>query len=260
MADAFQFSIVTVSLNSASTIKDTIESVARQEFVSVEHIVKDGGSTDGTLDIVRGFGDRVKLIEAADIGIYDAMNQGFASASGEFVAFLNSDDYLCSVDVLDEVARAFRESGADVVYGDTEIVDDSGAVLRRWKSGNLLGGRLVGQQLPHPSFFVRRSVLSRLNPTFDPKLRIAADFKQQLILMNVMKVRSYYLKRDLARMRHGGESSQGVSAFVRGWRECAIAYREVMGKSGIIFVVMKVARKVLHWRVAGLFRLMTRSQ
>lgn len=240
------FSIVTVTLNSSATLPDTLSSVARQKGVSVQHIVKDGGSTDATLALAReaGANGQVELITTEDIGIYDAMNQGFAAARGAYVGFLNSDDLLSVDGALSEVAALFEREGADIVYGDIEIINAQGKVARHWRSGALNNGRLKGRQLPHPAFFVRRSVLADMGRPFDPSYKIAGDFKQQILLINQMDKKAVYLPKTLVTMRQGGASSANFKAIMQGWKECMRAYYEVTGKSGLGFVIGKVARKL----------------
>jgi glycosyltransferase involved in cell wall biosynthesis len=242
-------SVVTVTLNSSKTLRSTLASVYSQEGVSVENIVKDGGSHDSTLQIARSQRGLVRIIEQSDRGIYDAMNQGFTKSRGQIVCFLNSDDYFVDSKVLRDVVDAFESSNSDIVYGDVEIVAEDGALLRHWRSGYLRNGRLSGQQLPHPAFFVRRDLLDEIGAPFDPSYRISADFKQQLLLINQLGAKTHYLRRTLVRMRHGGESSRNLRAIFRGWVECARAYREVTGSNGWVFVVLKVARKLQHLSV-----------
>lgn len=241
-------SVVTATLNSAQTLADTLRSVSGQLGVNVEHIIKDGGSRDATVSIARDHAGPVRVIERSDRGIYDAMNQGFAEARGDIVCFLNSDDYFVDDSVLRDVATAFETSGSDIVYGDLEIIGEDGKVLRRWQSGHLSEGRLRGMQLPHPSFFVRRDVLARLGHPFDPGYRIAADLKQQVLLINRHGARAHYLQRTLVRMRHGGASSRNLRAIMKGWKESARAYHEATGENAWIFVAQKVARKLPHLR------------
>ncbi|WP_342071503.1 glycosyltransferase family 2 protein [Yoonia algicola] len=237
-------SVVTVTLNSDKTILDTLRSVAEQEDIVVEHIIKDGGSSDTTLSLASSQPGSVRILEQTDNGIYDAMNQGFRAAKGDIICFLNSDDYFIDARVLKDVLNAFRDSEAEIVYGDLEIIGNHGDVIRSWRSGEIIKGKLRGQQLPHPSFFVRRSIIEKLDRPFDDSYRIAADFKQQLLLINKLGSTTHYLQRPLVRMRHGGESSQSMSAVMDGWKECMRAYREVTGKSGFVFVISKVARKL----------------
>lgn len=118
-----RISIVTVAYNSAATIADTLKSVAAQTHPDVEHIVIDGASSDGTLDVVRVHGSHVsKLVSERDEGIYDAMNKGLGLATGEFVGFLNADDMLAGPDVVIEIVRAASAKGVDAVFGDLVYV------------------------------------------------------------------------------------------------------------------------------------------
>ena len=212
----------------------------------MQHIVKDGGSTDATLALAREAGAKgqVELITTEDSGIYDAMNQGFAAARGAYVGFLNSDDFLSVDGALSEIAALFEREGADIVYGDIEIINAQGKVARHWRSGALNNGRLKGRQLPHPAFFVRRSVLADMGRPFDPSYKIAGDFKQQILLINQMDKKAVYLPKTLVTMRQGGASSANFKAIMQGWKECMRAYYEVTGKSGLGFVIGKVARKL----------------
>ena len=240
------FSIITVTLNSNNTLLDTLESVGRQKSAAVQHVIKDGGSTDGTLELVRSFPSQVQMIEQGDIGIYDAMNQGFAAATGDYVGFLNSDDFLSYDTVLQDVEEVFVRSGVDIVYGDIEIINANAKVVRQWRSGYLRDGKLKGKQLPHPAFFVRRKTLQRLGKPFDASYQISADFKQQIQLINEMGTTAAYLSKTLVTMRKGGASSASMSAVLKGWRECIRAHGEVTGEPGVGFVIGKVARKVLQ--------------
>lgn len=244
-----QFSVVTVCLNNERTIADTVRTVREQRGIRVEHIVKDGGSTDRTTEIVRELNPEAKVVVSTDTGIYDAMNQGFAHCRGEVIAFLNADDFYAAPDVLQSVLQEFRDPDCAIVYGDLSIVDSKHRLLRRWKSGPIEERSLKGRQLPHPAFFVRRSVLAELDQPFDSSFQISADLKQQLILVEKLGLRTGYLPRVTTVMRAGGRSSRQLSAFVLGWRESARAYREVHGRSGWVFVARKVLAKLPHMRL-----------
>lgn len=245
-----QFSIVTACLNRSRTIADAMRSVRSQTGVSVEHIVKDGGSSDRTAEIAAEVNPDARIIVGPDSGLYDAMNRGFEHCRGEIVGFLNSDDYYAAPDVLQSVWQAFQETGCEMVYGDIALIDSADRVVRQWRCSPLRGRSLNGQQLPHPSFFVRRDVLERMGKPFDPSYRISADLKQQLILIEKLGCRAQYVPRVLAIMRIGGVSTRNLGAHVRGWIECARAYREVHRRSGWLFVLRKVLVKLPQVRVS----------
>lgn len=243
------FSIVTACMNSADTIGDTMRSVLAQTGVSVQHVVKDGRSKDATVEIATLANPQACIVVSADRGVYDAMNQGFAEATGEFIGFLNSDDYYAAPDVLAAVRDAFRTTGSDIVHADISMINGDGQIVRSWTSGALRPGKLDGKQLPHPAVFVRRAALARLSQPFDPSYRISADYKQQLILIEQMKLQATYLPRVATIMRTGGESTRNLQVIVRGWKECARAYREVHNRSGWLMIARKVASKLTQVRL-----------
>jgi glycosyltransferase involved in cell wall biosynthesis len=240
-----EVSIITVAYNSARTIARTLESVRTQSFKSIEHIVVDGGSTDGTIEVVKAAGpDTCRIVSEPDNGIYDAMNKGVRLATGEIVAFLNSDDAYADANVIGDVVAAFDDRSIGLVYGDIDMVDQQGRLVRRWVTGAIDARARVVKQIPHPAMFVRRSALEALPIPFDPAYRIAADLKQQLMLLNIQRVGARYLDRPLAAMLIGGRSTAGLGSYVDGWRESARAYDEVFGRLGWWYTIRKVASKI----------------
>lgn len=242
------FSIVTVCLNSESTIRDTLESVRDQKGVTKEHIIKDGGSRDATRKISQAINPEVRIVEKHDRGVYDAMNQGFQVARGRVVAFLNSDDYYANDRVLAKVLDAFLKTGCDLVFGDIRMIDEEGRTRRRWQGRDLRHGTLGSMQLPHPAVFLRKEILDQIDPPFDPSYRISADLKQQLILIEKKFCNALYIPEELTCMRIGGESTGNLGGVATGWAESARAYREVHGRSGVTFVIKKVSLKLKQLR------------
>lgn len=236
-------SVVTVCFNSARTIAATLRSVAEQSHPQREHIIVDGASTDATMAIVRAHGVTGAVSEP-DRGIYDAMNKGVRLAGGELIGFLNSDDCYSDPEVLADVAKAHSTTTADFVYGDLDMIGESGRLIRRWRTGKIPAGGLNGRQIPHPVLWVRRDLLIRLSPPFDASYRISADLKQQLLLINKMGARGAYVSRSLVRMGIGGASTSAASSYLTGWRESARAYNEVFGAGGWWFTARKVSSKV----------------
>lgn len=245
------FSVITVCKNSAKTIADTVRSVAEQTGVEVEHIIKDGISSDGTVEIVRRINGRAKIIEKEDAGIYDAMNQGFSCARGDVVVFLNSDDKFAGPHVLKDIQDAFSSDDTDIAYGNISIVNDKGQILRHWVVGKIGPWGMRGKQIPHPSLFVRSAAIQSLDLPFDPSYRISADYKQMLILIEKQGRKLVYVPKTLTIMRSGGESTGSLKAIFLGWSECARAHREVLGESGWPTVASKVFSKLSGVRFAS---------
>ena len=163
-----KLSLITPCLNNASTIRGTLESVAAQSHRDFEHIVVDGGSTDGTLEILAGHAGRLKVIGGPDRGLYDAINKGVASATGDAIGVLNADDYLESHTVLQEVSDALAAApDAQGVYGDVVFVHpgDLQRVVRRYSSRAFRPWKLrFGWMPPHPGSFIRRAACATIGP------------------------------------------------------------------------------------------------
>jgi len=239
-----KISIVTVTYNSEKTLGATLRSVAAQDYQGIEHIVVDGGSTDGTLALVKEAGANVaQLISEPDRGIYDAMNKGIALARGEFVGFLNSDDILHSPQSISHIVRAAHDG--DVVYGDLEYVDenDLDRVIRRWNSGAYSKKRLAfGWMPPHPTFYARRSLMIQKGK-FDIEMRIAADYEYMLRFLVDEELRVRYAREVLVRMRAGGISNRSVSNMLQKSREDLKAMRRY-GVGGWGTLMAKNLRKI----------------
>lgn len=239
-----RFSIITVSKNSGKTIGRTIQSVLDQCHKDYEHIIKDCFSDDDTITIASALNPNCILISKSDQGIYDGMNQGFSYSKGDIAVFLNSDDYFCYFNVLRDVANVFSSSDCDFVYGNIEMIDANGVVLREWKTGDIdIDVGLKDRQIPHPALFIRSSVLHKMEAPFDSTYKISADLKQQLFIVNKLKLRGIYLDKTLTIMQYGGASTSDFGSYLNGWRESVRAYNEVMGSGGVLYVIRKVFSK-----------------
>lgn len=211
-----KISVITATFNSGKTVRDTMESVLRQTHKDIEYLIIDGGSSDGTMDIVRSyeplFGGRMRYISERDKGIYDAMNKGIAMATGDVVGILNSDDFYTSPNILEQVAKVLTNPNIDAVYGDVHYVNDGNLkVCLRYYSSRLFHRSWMrfGFMPAHPSFYCRRSVYEQLG-TFDLTYKVAADFENLLRLIFVHRIRTRYIAKDFVTMRTGGASSSGL--------------------------------------------------
>ena len=213
-----KISIVTAVYNRAKTLPDALESVRAQNHPDIEHVVQDGGSTDGTLAVLRAnpAGD-MALESAPDAGLYDAINRGIVRASGEVVGLLHSDDFLADNEVLASVAEALADPNVDGVYGDLDYVatDDTTRVIRRWRSGEYTPGKLRrGWMPPHPTLYLRREVFERWG-AYDTDFRIAADYEAMLRWLVRGHICLAYIPRVLVKMRVGGESNKSFKNVTR---------------------------------------------
>lgn len=217
-----KISVITAVYNNRDTIAQALDSALAQDHVDVELIVIDGGSTDGTLEILQGYADRLAvLVSEPDRGIYDALNKGIAQASGEVVGFLHSDDVFAEAGVLSRIGAAFADPKVDAAYGDLLYVkkDDPSRVVRTWRAAKFSRSKLArGWMPPHPTFYVRRSVYEQLGG-YDTAYRIAADYDFVLRLLGRGGVRAAYIPEVLVKMRVGGASNRSLKNILRKSRE-----------------------------------------
>jgi glycosyltransferase len=249
--ESLKITVVTVTFNSAKTIVETLDSVARQSHPDIEHIVVDGGSSDETLALVARYGAHVtRVVSEADEGIYDAMNKGLRLASGELVGFLNSDDTFASTDVVACIARIAADEKPDVLFGDLVYVDParSQPLVRYWRAGAFSMAKLrLGWMPPHPTLYVRRQVIARVG-FFDAKLRIAADYDFMLKLLSTKGLKVAYIPQVLVNMRVGGASNQSIAAMVRKSREDLASLRKHR-VGGLVALLFKNLRKLPQFLV-----------
>ena len=211
-------SVVTVCRNSAATLRDAVDSVARQrrEGFEVEHVVVDGGSTDGTVDMLKSL-DGVRWVSEPDRGTYDAMNKGIRMSTGDVVGILNADDVLAADGVLAAVAAAFADPSLEAAYGDIRFVSKAvssvdamrAARVRRYCSARFWRPWMFrfGAMVPHPSFYCRRELFGRLGVYDGEAYPKSADFDLELRFVRLARVRMRYLGLCMVVMRAGGQST-----------------------------------------------------
>lgn len=206
-------SIITVSLNSESTIKECIESVLSQTYKNIEYIIVDGMSNDKTIKIIDSYRSKLdKFISEKDEGIYDAMNKGIKLATGDIVGILNSDDEYFNENVIENVVEIFTNKQTDSLHGDLCFVDPNNTriIKRFWKSSNFEHGSFKkGWHPPHPTFFVKKYIYNKYG-LFDIDLRISADFDLMLRFLEKHKISTTYFPSTLVRMKIGGESTKSL--------------------------------------------------
>ena len=204
-------SIITAVLNNRNTIEDCLNSINSQSYKDIEHIVIDGSSTDGTLDILSQYKDSFsKLVSEPDDGIYHALNKGIKLASGDIIGFLHADDIYADKEVINTVVANMEKHDADSCYGDLIYVSKNNIekTVRHWKScpyeNNLFA---KGWMPPHPAFFVKK-ILYKKYGYFNTDFRIAADYEIMVRLLERNRISTFYIDKVLVKMRTGGTSNR----------------------------------------------------
>ena len=221
-------SIITPVLDRKNTIDSAIKSVLGQTYRNIEYLIVDGGSTDGTIEVINKYREKIsKFISEKDKGVYDGMNKGIRMASGEIIGILNSDDVYASDNVIEEVVKAMEESNADCCWGDLVYVDakDTNKIIRYWKSSEYEPGKFKkGWMPPHPTFFVRRWVYEKYG-RFNLDFPISADYELMLRFLEKYKIRSCYIPQVMVKMRVGGQSNKSIINIIKANIECYKAWK-----------------------------------
>jgi len=213
-----KISIITATFNCAQTLSDCLSSVASQSYANREHVVIDGASHDGTLEMLHDCRSQLAVLSSEpDCGIYDALNKGIARASGDVIGFLHADDVYASPDVLAHVAQAFADPAVCAVFGDLHYVrkDDMTQLVRVWQSNVFTPQRLAwGWMPPHPTLYVRKQWYERMGG-FDTRYRIAADYFSILQMFSQPDFKAVYVPEVFVKMRLGGASNRSFKAILR---------------------------------------------
>lgn len=245
-------SVITATWNCIDTLPACFDSIAKQTYNDIEHVVIDGASTDGTLDVISQHISQIStFISERDKGIYDALNKGIDLATGAVIGFLHADDAYKSPDVLAKVAKAFQDPTVCAVYGDLEYVsqDDTNKVIRRWKGKPFERRHLTWGWMPaHPTLYVKREWYSRIGG-FDTNYQISADYLSVLKLFTQPSFKTIYLPQVLVSMRLGGVSNKSLKSVIRKTKEdwCALRSCNFSLFSAIRAIIWKNLSKVTQF-------------
>lgn len=250
-----KISIITAAYNSAKTLEGTLQSVLSQTYHDIEHIVVDGGSTDGTQDLIKRFeplyGGRLRWISEKDNGIYDAMNKGLRMATGDVVGILNSDDYFTTPDVVAQVAETMADKTLDAVYGDIHFIRDGqpGKCIRYYSSKLFRPFCLRFGFMPaHPSFYCRREIFSKAG-LYKTDYKIGSDYEMMVRLFMVHKIKARYIPYDFVTMRTGGASTRGMRSRMQLIKEDIRGCRENGVYTNALMISCKFAYKIFGLRL-----------
>ena len=225
-------SLITVTFNSAASLRYTIQSVLSQSYPNIEYIIIDGASKDDTVSIIKEyepkFYGRMRWISEPDKGLYDAMNKGIRMATGDIVGIINSDDFYHRTDVMAKVVNVFQDEAVQTVYGDVRFVnsDNLDKTVRYYSSKNFFPKLFRYGFMPaHPTFFTYRRYFEEFG-YYKTDYKIAADYELLIRFLYTHKLKSKYLPLDFMKMRTGGASTASIKSNILLNKEIVRACRE----------------------------------
>ena len=242
-----KISIITVVWNNKETIQDAVNSVLNQTYKNIEYIIIDGASTDGTIEIIQSYGDKIsKFISEPDGGLYDAMNKGIELSNGDIVGMLNSDDFYIDEFVIENVIKEFEAKDVDSVYADLVYVNPGNLdkVVRFYDSSYFSPGKFAYGWMPaHPTFFVKKEIYERYG-VFRTDLKIGADFDILVRFLYIYNISFSYMREVLVKMRTGGVSTSFNSIWINNIEQLRVC-RDHNIDTNIFKILLKYPRKIL---------------
>lgn len=216
--------------NVKKTFPVTLRSIEEQDYPDLEVVIVDGGSTDGTVELIKEFAARMKVrqgrsvrwVSEPDNGLYDAMNKAFAMSDGDVVAVCN--DKLCKPETISKMIGALERGGTDCVGVHADLVYVEGErVIREWRMGQ---GRISEGWMPgHPTLFLRRTVYEKYG-AYDTSYRCAADYEFMVRFLKEPENKLAYVPEVLVAMFYGGTSNAGLANYLVSFKEGYLALRK----------------------------------
>ena len=244
-------SIITVVFNGVATLEDTIRSVLQQSYANIEYIIVDGGSSDGTLEIIRKYDAQLSRWQSEpDTGIYDAMNKGITLASGDYVGMLNADDFFASPQAVQKIVERLVADNLDAVFSQLDVIaaDNPLRVLRRYRVSRFDTFMLrMGVMPPHPTFYCRKSCYEKMGASpYRTDYRIAADFELLLRMLLTQNISWGYIPETMVKMRAGGISSGSYKSRLLLNREIIRACRQNNLYTNVWLLLFKIPLRLLE--------------
>ena len=252
-----KITVITVTYNSAKTLRRTLESVKAQDHPDIEHIIVDGASTDGTVDLIKkscalarsdDSQTSYKWISEPDKGMYDAINKGIKMATGDVIGILNSDDCYSDETILSQVANAFSDDELEAIYGDIRFVQKhQGKTQRYYSAKRFHPGKFAwGYMPPHPSFYARKATYEKLGG-YQTDYTIAADYELLIRFLYTNKIKAKYLPLLMVDMLPGGLSNQSWKSRWLLNKEIVRACHENGIQTNMLKLSLKYFKKVFEY-------------
>jgi len=246
-----RISLITVVYNRAATIERTILSVFEQSYTDVEYILVDGASTDGTLDVIRKYENRIsRIISEKDNGVYDAINKGIKAATGTLIGILHADDRFAHKDVLAQIAETFHSNpDTDCLFGDVGFVrsNEPDKIVRYFSSSIFKLNRFkLGIMPAHPTFYCYKKYFDQYGD-YRTDLEITSDFDLLLRFLYKHQLRYKYLSQIMVLMNLGGKSTSGIASTIKINKENRKVLREHGIKSSYFHLYSRYLIKIKEY-------------
>ncbi|MEO8255679.1 MAG: glycosyltransferase family 2 protein [Flavobacterium sp.] len=245
-------SIITVVLNCKDFIGDCLDSVYSQTYLDIEHIIIDGGSSDGTLQIIREHSlSTTIIISESDRGYYDALNKGIKMSQGNVIGVLNADDEFSDIYVVEKIVRTFRDELCAAVYGNINYVDRfaKDIVYRKWRDKNYdVKDFRKGWMPAHTSLFLSSDLFSCFG-YYSLSFGTCADYDLIIRFLYLNNVKTVFKNELFISMRTGGMSNGSLSKIVNGFRQDYRILQLHQFRFCLVVVILKRFRKLRQFLV-----------
>jgi glycosyltransferase involved in cell wall biosynthesis len=243
-------SIITIVYNNASYIESCIQSVLNQTYTNIEHIIIDGGSTDGTLDIIKPFIPQLGyFLSEKDKGLYNALNKGIKAATGDVIGILHSDDLFYETTTVEKIANAFKTTDTDLLYANGMYVEreNINKVKRIYKAKPFQKRYLNFGWIPlHTTIYVKKEVFT-VYGLYDESYHIASDYEISLRWFQEAGIKKYFLNAWVVKMRLGGKSTT-----IKLQKKKSLEDLDIIKKKhllGVTTLFFKISRKVKQYLI-----------
>ena len=243
-----KLSIITVCFNQQKNISETIESVLSQNYKDIEYILIDGGSSDGSLEIINDYSSDIDcLISEPDNGIYNAINKGLSKATGDIIGLLHAGDLFYDNNVISNVVSCFKQGDSDLIYGHSAVyAEDRKKIIRKNVSPKYKDNLMKFGWFPsHQSIYLKSSVFDQCGD-YNEDYKIAADYEFLLRVLLVHKLKAKRLDMFLLKFHLGGASSKNIMSVVESNYECFIAWKHNNLNISFYTLPLKIIKKIIQ--------------
>ena len=243
-----KLSIIMVCKNSSRTIEDSIKSFIDQDFLNKELIIIDGGSTDGTNDIIFKYKEKNIIFEQIEnLGLYASINHGIKKSSGNIIGLLHSDDIYYSKNVLSKIHNEFSSNYTDIIYTDIVFFNKKNKIVRKWVNSNITDISDTNISLPpHTGIYIKKKAFDLVG-YYNENYKISSDIELIYKIFTEEKLKKKYLNIFSLKMRIGGLSTKSPLSIIRSNYETYKIFNNLNLKFPILMITKKIIKKIMQY-------------